>query len=80
MRQLTLTCDDWQAAVTALRPLLAAALHAGAEVTLNFGGSPPPSWLKTAAGRRRVSVIQANADENDPSGPARVRDALPPWT
>jgi|GEM_PF-4029700 len=50
------------------RPVLQAALAAGREVVVNLGGSPPPSWLMSAAGRSRgIGVLQTNADEDDPA-------------
>lgn len=53
--------------------LIAASLVAGADVTLNLGGSPPPDWLAAETRRRRASVIQTNASESAADGARRVR-------
>lgn len=68
--------DCYEALGTAPRDLLAAALHSGAEILLNLGGSPPPPWLTTTAGKRRVSILQTSASENDPAAQAAALDAL----
>lgn len=43
---------------------------------LNLGGSPPPDWLATTIGSRRVSVIQTNGDEHDPAAARHTLDTL----
>ena len=58
------------------RILLAAALAAGADVTLNLGGSPMPEWLAACASRRRVRVIQTNAVGVDQQEAFLLLDAL----
>ncbi len=68
--------DCYEVLQTAPRELLAAAQDSGAEIVLNLGGSPPPDWLATAIGNRRVSVIQTNGDEHDPAGTRHTLDAL----
>lgn len=68
--------DCYEVLGTAPRALLAAALHSGAEITVNLGGSPPPGWLKTAVGSRRVSILQTSADEHRPAARSVLLDTL----
>ncbi|MFI6883894.1 carbohydrate kinase family protein [Streptosporangium canum] len=56
--------------------ILNAALAAGAEVVLNLGGSPPPSWLAKTLDGRRIAIVQTNADENDPARPGQILQQL----
>lgn len=68
--------DCYEVLQTAPRELLAAAQDSGAEIMLNLGGSPPPDWLATAIGNRRVSVIQTNGDEHDRAATLHTLDTL----
>jgi sugar/nucleoside kinase (ribokinase family) len=68
--------DCYEVLGDAPRALLAASLAAGADVTLNLGGSPPPGWLAAETRRRRASVIQTNASESAADGARRVLSAL----
>lgn len=68
--------DCYEVLGDAPRGMLAASLASGADVTLNLGGSPPPSWLTAETRRRRASVIQTNVSEAAAEGAARVLDAL----
>jgi sugar/nucleoside kinase (ribokinase family) len=68
--------DCYEVLQTAPRELLAAAQDSGAQIVLNLGGSPPPEWLPSTIGNRRVSVIQTNGDERDPAANKHTLDTL----
>jgi sugar/nucleoside kinase (ribokinase family) len=68
--------DCYEVLQTAPRELLAAAQDSGAQIVLNLGGSPPPDWLATTIGNRRVSMIQTNGDEHDPAATQHTLDTL----
>lgn len=68
--------DCYEVLQTAPRELLAAAQDSGAEIVLNLGGSPPPDWLATTLGNRRVGVIQTNGDEHDAAAARHTLDTL----
>jgi sugar/nucleoside kinase (ribokinase family) len=68
--------DCYEVLGAAPRPLLTAALGADTDIVLNLGGSPPAPWLTTVTGKRRIDVVQTNADENDIAEAQRTLDAL----
>jgi sugar/nucleoside kinase (ribokinase family) len=68
--------DCYEVLGNAPRSLLAASLAAGADVTLNLGGSPPPAWLAAETRQRRGAVIQTNVSEAAADGALRVLDTL----
>jgi sugar/nucleoside kinase (ribokinase family) len=53
-----------------------AALDARAEVYLNLGGGPPPSWLTSTDIGSRATVVQTNAAEHDAGAAGRLLDDL----
>lgn len=68
--------DCYEVLQAAPRELLAAAQDSGAEILLNLGGSPPPHWLRSTIGKRRVSMIQTNGDEHDLAASRHTLDTL----
>jgi sugar/nucleoside kinase (ribokinase family) len=68
--------DCYEVLGAAPRAVLTASLAAGASVTLNLGGSPPPAWLEAATRRRPVSILQTSARKPDPHEARRTLDAM----